>query len=131
MIFREGFWASLHATPVTDGEKVPLALPVHTSTPWTGKRRFQRALAKAENLASLNEFITVYRGWSHCRCCGKPNGAAEFQVPFEGGHAWHWPIGLSHYIEVHNVRPSQAFIDFIESYKNLPSPAASNSGEET
>lgn len=118
MIFREGFWAS-HATTDSDGEKgIPLAMPVHTSAPWVGKRRFLRALAHMEETANSNNLIVAYRGSSACRCCGKLNGSSEFQVPFEGDHAWHWPNGFSHYIEVHNVRPSQAFIDFIEAYKD-------------
>lgn len=116
MIFREGFWAARATSDSDDDEGIPLAMPIHTSASWTGKRRFIRALAKMEDLANRNEFTVTYRGWSTCRCCGKPNGSAEFQVPFDGGHAWHWPIGLSHYIEVHNVRPSQAFIDFVERY---------------
>lgn len=123
MILREGFWArtldlSDDRLPAagSDEDLMPLAMPIHSSASWYGKRIFLRALAKAEDAASLSGYSVQYRGSSTCRCCGKLNGSTEFQVPINGGHAWHWPNGFSHYIEVHNVRPSQAFIDFILDY---------------
>lgn len=125
MILREGFWAnkpvyidedSTLPAAGSDEDLLPLALPIHNSAPWHGKRIFVRALAKAEDSANLSGYSVQYRGSSMCRCCDKLNGSAEFQVPIGGGHEWRWPIGLSHYIDRHNVRPSQAFIDFIIDY---------------
>ena len=125
MIFREGFWAnkpvyvdedSTLPAAGSDEDLLPLALPTHNSAPWYGKRIFVRALAKAEDAAERNGYSVQYRGSSMCRCCDKLNGSTEFQVPIGGGHAWYWPSGLAHYIDRHNVRPSQAFIDFIIDY---------------
>ncbi len=125
MILREGFWAAKpvyideeSTSPVagSDEDLLPLALPIHSSAPWHGKRIFVRALDKVEDAAKDTNNVVQYRGSSMCRCCGKLNGSSEFQVAIGGDHAWHWPNGLRHYIEVHNVRPSQAFIDFIIDY---------------
>lgn len=122
MILREGFWArtldlSDDRLPAagSDEDLMPLAMPIHSSASWYGKRIFLRALAKVEDAAKDTNMVQ-YRGSSMCRCCGKLNGSSEFQVAIGGGHAWHWPNGFVHYIEVHNVRPSQAFIDFILDY---------------
>lgn len=49
-----------------------------------------------------------FMGYSFCRCCGQKNGNKEFL--FNG---WAWPEGLRHYIEVHQVRPSEEFETFI------------------
>lgn len=47
-----------------------------------------------------------FMGLSPCRFCGRPNGASELT---DGSYAW--PEGLTHYVETHNVRLPQAFVD--------------------
>lgn len=48
----------------------------------------------------------AYRGWSDCRICGESNGSCD-----ETDGEWIWPSGFLHYIEDHNVKPPQDFID--------------------
>lgn len=48
--------------------------------------------------------VQVYRGWSSCRICGERNGHREFTF---GGYCW--PEGYLHYIQEHNVEPSEGF----------------------
>lgn len=48
--------------------------------------------------------VTAYRGSSACRICGKMNGSHEYVF---GGYRW--PSGYRHYIEEHNVEPSEGF----------------------
>jgi hypothetical protein len=48
--------------------------------------------------------VQAYRGSSTCRVCGKTNGHREFIF---GGYRW--PEGYLHYVEEHNVEPSEGF----------------------
>lgn len=52
----------------------------------------------------------LYRGWSMCRVCDKPNGSGEF------AHAgFTWPSGYVHYIEEHGINPPDDFIDMVNA----------------
>lgn len=95
-VLREGFWYS---------EQEPeLPMPQPYLDEWPDKAEFLRRLTDVEGLARKEH----YRGWSDCRLCEQKNGSVEYQLG-----PWKWPAGLQHYIEVHNVRPSLAFEDFI------------------
>lgn len=48
--------------------------------------------------------VQAYRGWSSCRICGCRNGNKELTY---GGYTW--PEGYLHYVEQHNVQPSEGF----------------------
>lgn len=48
------------------------------------------------------------RGHSTCRVCGCRNGSAGVS---DGTYTW--PSGFRHYIEGHNVKPPQDFIDYV------------------
>ena len=50
-----------------------------------------------------------WRGVSHCRCCDKSNGSQCLTM--DG--SWVWPQGFAHYIQEHNVRPPQEFLDYL------------------
>lgn len=89
---REGFWS-------------PVNQPVPHAMPWEGKAEFLHRLAIVEDASNAVQ----YRGWSNCRVCHRENGSREFLTP---GAVW--PAGFRHYIEVHNVRPSKAFTNYIE-----------------
>lgn len=52
--------------------------------------------------------VTAWRGFSHCRICGCTNGSEDIS---DG--VYRWPSGYAHYIEAHDVRPPQAFIDHV------------------
>lgn len=93
---REGYWKS--------GEESLLPMPIPNEKPWKGKKRFLEALSKVESQARFE----YCRGHSYCRICERENGTATFYFA-----DWIWPVGFSHYIRVHNVRPSLAFQEFI------------------
>lgn len=97
-INREGFWASAEDT----------SLPTPMSVPWNNKTIFLRLLMKVEKKAERK----TLKGWSSCRMCGAVNGSEELQFAIDG-NVWAWPIGLWHYIDKHQVRPSLAFEEFI------------------
>lgn len=56
----------------------------------------------------LSHAVACYMGSSRCRICDKQNGSREYHI-----HGWIWPEGFRHYVEVHNVKPSDDFIKFI------------------
>jgi hypothetical protein len=98
LLRREGFWRN--------GKDYPeLPKPVPNDKPWKGKRRFLKALAKAE---SRDRIGGPYKGWSNCRICDCKNGSSDYQLK-----GWEWPSGFHHYVEKHNIRPSLAFQEFI------------------
>lgn len=100
---REGFWRGHHAS-----ERLPFPQP--DTKEWKGQSRLLDELSGLQ--ASIQEercgSLHRYRGFSLCRLCGKNLGNEEYEL---GG--WLWPAGLRHYIQVHNVRPSLAFQEFV------------------
>ena len=92
----EGYWYSKF-TP-------QYPMPVARAEPWEGQAEFLVKLAKKEARAGK----TQYRGMSTCRCCKQFNGSSEYHTD-----KWAWPSGLRHYIEEHNVKPSDDFIKFV------------------
>lgn len=97
---REGFWK--------EGEDSALPMPRARARSWRGQGAFLTCLETAE----IDAHAVHYRGWSTCRICGAHNGSSEFRL----GN-WVWPSGFRHYVEVHNVRPSLAFQEFIIQIK--------------
>lgn len=95
---REGFWYS---------DREPhLPMPEPSPVPWEGQAAFLAALAARETVARS----VTFRGFSLCRVCRRANGSQEFTLA-----GWCWPSGLAHYVRDHNVRPTEAFIEFIIS----------------
>lgn len=78
-------------------------VPVHSDTAFEGKQEILDRLNLVERTAEKMS----YMGLSVCRCCDPKVtvGSSEFIL-----RGWVWPIGFRHYIEVHNVKPSDAFI---------------------
>lgn len=89
----EGFWNDTHRPNVR-------------SAAWPGKDDFLRILRDVEDAA----LVRTYRGTSTCRVCHKVNGSREFET---SGAVW--PSGFRHYIEAHNVEPSEAFKAHVQS----------------
>jgi hypothetical protein len=92
----EGYWYSRH-TP-------QFPKPVPNDQPWEGQAEFLKALSKKEVGGPQHRF----KGFSLCRICECINGSTEY----ESGE-WSWPSGLRHYVEVHNVKPSDEFIEWV------------------
>ncbi len=94
----EGYWRQ------TLKEKSDLPFPQTQEQPWEGQFEFLADLKSKEKIAKEE----CYNGPSNCRICHKTNGSTEFNLG-----DWSWPEGLRHYIEDHNVKPSDDFIAFI------------------
>jgi hypothetical protein len=114
----EGYWRDKPETPMSDRRSTPLDLlpwPEAGATSWPGQAAFIAALASVER---RGRGIETFRqmGFSTCRLCGMKNGTGEFYDPRpSAAHGWRWPEGYRHYVEDHNVQPSNAFLNYIMS----------------
>jgi len=73
--------------------------------------------------------LASWRGLSMCRICDQVNGNQ-----CHGDAVYNWPQGYAHYIEAHNVKPPQKFIDHVRrqtqnSEANKPDQTNPKSGE--
>lgn len=64
-------------------------------------------LANDESNEQVKE-LQAWRGLSFCRLCEEANGNSCV-----GDSHYNWPQGYIHYIEKHNVKPPQEFIDHV------------------
>jgi hypothetical protein len=99
----EGFWR-LSESIESGILHADLPFPIAQKQSWENRDIFLSKLVHKESIAKK----IAYRGYSSCRLCNKRNGYLEYEY---GG--WRWPEGLSHYVEEHNVKPSDDFIAFI------------------
>lgn len=93
---KEGFWKN--------AGHPELPVPVSSETEMAGKQEFLDKLRKIERRAGKR----MFKGWSTCRICKKPNGTVTYL-----SRGWEWPEGFSHYVEEHNVAPSEAFVNMV------------------
>jgi hypothetical protein len=68
---------------------------------WDARERERIAIYLREGMS-----IRFYMGISMCRLCGSPNGSGE-----QTDGTYLWPEGLTHYVEVHNVRLPEEFVE--------------------
>lgn len=60
----------------------------------------------------------AYRDFSRCRICDALNGSST--IVCKMGHCiYAWPIGLSHYLEVHNIKPPQLMLEMLSAYDRI------------
>lgn len=107
MINHEGFWWSEYESH--------LPKPIPLDYKWKGRKAFLKALRHVESeveSGDLSGRVNHYKGSSRCRICEVHNGSQEFKCDFMKS-TWVWPAGFAHYVMKHNVRPSQAFQEFI------------------
>jgi len=97
-------------SPIDADQPFPVALDV----PWEGARSWIRSLRAVEKETSSQQ----YYGISPCRLCGCRNGSRQYS---DKRSRVSWPSGFGHYVEAHNVRPSQWFIDYVrERHASMP-----------
>jgi len=94
---KEGFWYSKY----------------EPSLPMPEPRTIKTGLHKYSLVARLKRVqgdarVSHMRGFSTCRLCGTINGSAQYDW-----NGWVWPEGLLHYIQEHDVAPSEDFQDWL------------------
>lgn len=99
----EGYWYNPY-------NATAYPMPVANETPFDGKETFLSRLALLEEKAN----VVYFKGFSICRICNCANGNREYNL-----ENWHWPQGYRHYVETHNVIPSEAFMQFVMENKNI------------
>jgi hypothetical protein len=121
--------------------------PVERRQPLQGQAEWLETLKKVEAFIRKNNagpggqesrekanIYVTYGEEAKCRlCANKPDiGLNEFQV-YRGDDVWIWPGGeeekvggLRHYLEVHNVKPSDEFRKFIENFDYAPNSPQTN-----
>lgn len=70
---------------------------------------------RAEVALHLRQGIVArrYMGFSECRLCGEAVGALELSDA-----VYIWPEGLAHYVEAHDVRLPQRFVDHVSRVRD-------------
>ncbi len=74
------------------------------------KSEFLAHLKVVENDLDGKTSAHFMKGTSRCRVCGSGAGSGEF-----ARGKYDWPDGLVHYITKHGVKPSDDFIEFINT----------------
>ena len=117
--FTEGYWAS-DQDPSKDIYKGEYPWPQSSSFP--EKEEFMIKLTKVEEYLKLKEetkikdeedYVISYRGLSRCRICNEKNGYKEYVFKFSKNGKVNWPEGFRHYVEAHEIRPSDKFVEII------------------
>jgi len=122
--FTEGYWASDQDIS-KDEYKGEYPWPV-SSTSFPEKEIFVNQLIEVETrLLELEEkskangehekYVHSYRGLSMCRICNKKNGYKEYVLEISD-RIVNWPEGFRHYVEVHDVRPTDEFLETIRLF---------------
>jgi hypothetical protein len=92
-----GYWAGPEA-----GDSWPDPQD-HVDESWTASEREFVGLYLSRGLVARS-----YMGYSSCRICGANNGSLELTDGY-----FVWPVGLSHYVIDHAVRPPAEFVTHV------------------
>ena len=111
----ESFWREDKERKITDAFGDPLPYPEENEKKWQNQDLFLGKLKETEeNLKMRNKFIKYEKEkYKDCLICDQKNitkGLYEI-------NKIRWEEGLRHYIEVHNIKPSDKFIDTIFRFR--------------
>jgi len=106
----EFFWRDKKGQKVYDSEDKILPFPKHyDQNGWPQKEQFLDKLQDLQQKLSDNHKIISYEHHKNCLLCDKKNITNKlFTV-----NGIRWEDGMTHYIDTHNIKPSNSFIDFI------------------
>ena len=109
----ESFWRPSYRKKIYDYYNVLLSYPKE-GTEWQNRESFLEKLVDVQkSIIRSNNFIDYKReDYRDCLLCHKKNiTKGVFQI-----NKIRWEEGLTHYIDVHKIKPSGEFIDFIFGY---------------
>ena len=113
----EFFWRDKESEEILDSDNKPLPFPVHSDTnTWPSKDTFISTLKVAQTAFTARNKFTPLPPTQHKNCllCHKKNViTGTFSV-----NGIRWPDGMLHYINKHNIKPSDEFIDYIYRFVN-------------
>ena len=113
----EFFWRSNKDKIILDSNGKPLPYPVHhEKTKWNDKLIFLNQLRDVEIDLHAHSKLKFYKkkDYKDCLICGKKHIVTGlFTI-----NRMRWENSMKHYINKHNIKPSEEFIDFIYRYYN-------------
>jgi hypothetical protein len=83
---------------------------------WLYKNEFVKKLKLLENILSSSEKYLKFENKKKCKLCDKSYSYGTYKL-----ERYIWEDNLTHYIEIHNIKPPEEFIDYIffSKYKNI------------
>lgn len=117
----ESYWRKDKKDKTTDSRNNIFPLPKASDEPWQNQEMFINKLYGTELILKKRKLFEKYGKdsdrYPHCLICKKKNiNTGLFTL-----NKLRWEDGLSHYISVHNIKPSEDFIDRIFRYDPNPS----------
>jgi len=109
----ESFWRKSKNDNMVDKNNNKFPWPKPSNTKWQNEDNFIPKLKDVQKSLLKTNFIAYKPSeYTSCHICGKKNvNKGIFTL-----NNIRWENGLIHYIEVHNIRPSDIFIDIIFRY---------------
>ena len=111
----EGFWRDNYDKKEYDSEDKELPYPEHQI-----KQKLQNVESFLNKLESVEDFLrekekfTKYEKPKRCLLCHQKN----ITTGLFSSNNIRWEDGLKHYINVHNIKPTEDFVDFIYRFGN-------------
>jgi hypothetical protein len=110
----EGNWLENKSDTTKDDKGVPLKFPEARDKPWPNQQLFVMKLTNVqEYLTEKNKFYK-YKEPKDCLLCNEKN----ITVGLFKLNKILWEDGLIHYINIHNIKLSNDFLDYIYTFKS-------------
>lgn len=105
---RVGYWRGIHGKRISSAVDFPDCPDVKDfiDPSWNEAEK-----NKVSDYLKNGKEKESWKGSSVCRICGKRGNGSSCLTDGE----WVWPEGLAHYIDDHNVKPPQVFVDYVLS----------------
>lgn len=121
--YYESFWRSSKNDTTQDSFGNPFPYPKHSEVVWTDKNNFIKKLIGVQNYVKTKNKYVAYddndKFKDSCLICGEKN---ILNGSFKLNNTY-WNDDIVHYIDKHNLKPSEEFIDLIYKFnpiKNVP-----------
>ena len=111
LYFYESYWRNNKKDDDNDSFGKLFPYPEENIKKWSGQDQFLEQLINKEKNIKLSE---TNRN-KNCLLCNKKNINKGRYYDSE----FVWEDGLKHYIEIHNIKPTDEFIEFIYLYKPI------------
>lgn len=116
----EFFWQTDKNNIVYDSDNKPLPSPTHNDEVFPDKQPLLKNIGEVQHKLYANHKFVPYdsKDYKDCLLCGKKH----ITTGLYSVNNIRWENGLKHYINKHNIRPSNEFVDFIYRYLNNIKP---------